>query len=534
MSLKAKGLVNTWTMLLLSAAILAPASWGELRLADAAKGKDKEAVRSLVQQHVDVNAPQGDGTTALMWATHWDDLETTDLLIHAGANVNAANDNGVTPLWLACTNGNAAIVEKLLKGGANPNASLSRTGESVLMTCARTGNVDAVKSLLAGKAEVNAKDNWSGQTALMWAVAEKHPEVVRVLVGHGADARARSKVQTDTYGRTRGGFTPLLFGARVGDLESVRILLAAGADVNEATPEAGNTLVVASASNREELAIFLLEKGANPNSADEYGFTALHHAVQKGISDLSAIEYTPALLPPRNQPELVKALLAHGADPNSRIKKDYPASVAPYRHTTPASILGATPFFLAAAAGDANIMRLLLAAGADPLLTAGELMRPLMAAAGMTRLVDFLPGEESSHLEAVKLAVELGSDVNETAKDGETALHAASFTGADTIVKFLVDKGANVDAKDKLGRTPWSMAAAVYPSYGSASSNRLAGVRLHQSTADLLLKLGATRMTEKDFPSPSSIRRGEYAEGKAGAEREKIPDRQKTSSVPAR
>ncbi|MGH9785920.1 MAG: ankyrin repeat domain-containing protein, partial [Terriglobia bacterium] len=499
---------------------------------EAVKAKDKEAVRSLLEERVDVNSRQGDGATALMWAVHWNDMETTDLLIRAGANVNAANDNGVAPLRLACTNGNAAMVEKLLKAEANPNVSLSRTGETVLMTCARTGNVNAVKLLLARGADVNAKESWRGQTALMWAAAEKHAEVVRALIERGADVHASTKARTDLYDRTLGGFTPLLFAARVGDLESARILLAAGADVNEATPEAGNTLVVASASHHEELAVLLLEKGANPDGADEYGMTALHHAVQKGIANLSAVEYTPALMPPPNQPELVKALLAHGADPNARIKKDYRLSVAPYRHTSPVGIVGATPFFLAAAAGDANIMRVLVAGGADPLLEAGESMRPLMVAAGMTRLVDFLPGEEGSHLEAVKLALELGADINEATERGETALHAAASTGADTIVEFLVDQGAQVNAKDNLGRTPWSRAAGFYPSFGTASANTLVSIRPHPRTAELLLKLGATQMTEKDFPHPSTLRTSGYV---TNTEREQERAKQANpSSVPAR
>ena len=215
-------------------------------------------------------------------------------------------------------------------------------------------------------------------------------------------------------------------------------------------------------------------------------------------------------MPPPNLPSLVRALLAHGADPNARIKKDYTLSVAPYRHTSPPSIVGATPFFLAAAAGDPDIMRNLVENGADPLLEAGESMRPLMAAAGMTRLVDFLPGEESSHLEAVKLALDLGDDIHGTTKRGQTALHAAASAGADTIVRFLVDKGAQVNAKDELGRTPWSMAAGFYPSFGTASANTLVSIRPHPGTAELLLELGATQLMEEDFPHPATIRTSGY------------------------
>lgn len=530
MRLPRKCLVNCWLVILLSGASLAVAA-GDLRLVEAVKRKDQDAVRSLLAQRVDVNASEGDGATALMWAVHAHDAQTTDLLIRAGANVNAANDNGVTALTLACTNGDAAMVETLLKAMANPNVSLTSTGETALMTCARTGNANAVKLLLAGGADPNARESLRGQTALMWAVAEQHPDAVRALIEHGADVHAATKPRTDIYDRTLGGFTPLLFAARVGDLESARILLAAGADANEATPDTGNTLVVASASHHEELAIFLLEKGANPNAADEYGMTALHHAVQKGIADLSAIEYRPSLMPPPNLPALVKALLAQGADPNARIKKDYTLSVAPYRHTSPASIVGATPFFLAAAAGDPDIMRMLVERGANPRLEAGESLRPLMAAAGIARLVDFLPGEESRHLEAVKLALDLGANVNEVTQQGQTALHAAASAGADTIVQFLVDKGAQVNAKDKLGRTPWSMAAGFYPSFGTASANTLVSIRPHPGTAELLLKLGATQLTEKDFPDPSTLRTSGY---RTNTEREQERVKQaKPDSAPA-
>ena len=423
-------------------------------------------------------SPTRPGTTALAWAAHWDDLGTADLLIQAGANVNAATDYGVTALSLACTNGSAAMVEKLLKAGANPNATLLRTAETVLLTCARTGNADAVKSLLAHGADVNAKENWRGQTALMWAVEQNHLEVARALIEHGAEVRARSK----------SGFTPLLFAARLKDVDFARILLAAGASVNEATPEDGPALVVASASGHEALSIFLLEKGADPNVADALGFTPLHYAAQKGLSDLSAVEYKSSFLPPPDMPELGKALLARGANPNARIGKDYPPHTrAPFRQTSAKSLVGATPFFLAAAAGDGNLLRLLKAGGADPLLATKDNTTPLMVAAGMNRVQDFLEGEEKNALEAVKLAWVLGADVHAVNGSGQTALHAAAFTGTNPIVQFLVDKGAHLNAKDKAGQTPLSIAEAISPIV-----NNQGALRLHKDTAELLLQLGAT------------------------------------------
>ena len=197
---------------------------------EAVKNRDRMAVRSLIEQRANVNAAQPDGTTALAWAANRDDLETTDLLIRAGAKVNLANEYGVTPLSLACTNRNAAMVERLLNAGADPTAALW-TGETPVMVCARTGNAETVKLLLLHRADPNAKETQQGQTALMRAVAQKHPEVVRALIDGGADVRARSK----------GGFMALHFAGQQGEIASARMLLAAGADVNEKTPMNGAT-----------------------------------------------------------------------------------------------------------------------------------------------------------------------------------------------------------------------------------------------------------------------------------------------------
>ena len=486
-------------MALSAAAFGAP---GDPRLVDAAKNKDNEAVHSLVKQHADVNLAEPDGSTALQWAAHWDDQEMADELIRAGANVNAANEYGVTPLWLACSNGSAAMVEKLAKAGANPNAALAEGGATALMMCARTGNAETVKILLGQGGNANARETRRGQTALMWAVEEDHLDAARALLEKSADVHARSK----------SGFTPLMSAARVGDVELARTLIAAGSDVNDSTPDDGSALVVASASGREALGIFLLEKGANPNAADGLGFSALHYAVQKGLSDISAVEYTSSVAPPPDLTELAKALLAHGANPNARIAKDYPPhSRAPFRQTGPISITGATPFFLAAAAGDAALMRILKAGGADPLLATKANITPLMVAAGMGRVQDFFPAEEARALEAVQLAVELGADVNASAANGQTALHAAAFTGVDAMVKFLVEKGANVHARDKVGQTAWSIAEAMSPVV-----NNQGALRLHQTTADLLLQLGATTISASEFQPPreaGSIR--QYGQGDA-------------------
>ena len=466
------------------ASLAAPS--GDVRLVEAVQNGDVAAVRSLLQQKADVNAPQADGATALHWAAHRNDLETAGLLIQAGAAVNAANDYGVTALSLACTNGNAAMVEKLLKAGANPNATLP-AGETALMTAARTGNAEVVSLLLAHGADVNAKETERGQTALMWAVDGKRAEAASALIEHGADVHTRSN----------GGFTPLLFAARQGDVDSARILLAAGANVNESTPDYGSALVVASASGREALAAFLLEKGADPNAADRYGMTALHYAFQKGISVLGGVKPLPIvsfMFRPHMQ-ELVKALLAHGANPNVQIAQEPPE--LPMTGAGPGSLVGATPLLLATAADDdVSVLRVLAAGGADPLLATKEGITPLLVAAGIGRRRGRTTEEERNALEAVQLLMDLGADGNAAIPNGWTPMHAAALSASNTIIQFLADHGASLNAEDGAGQTPLSIAGGVKVAGADAgfvtTKNGLKVIRptvVNQSTADLIQKL---------------------------------------------
>jgi ankyrin repeat protein len=469
MNIKAKILCG-W-MLLAAAGVAAAV--GDLELLDAVRKGDQQAVRSLIGQRADVNAAQPDGSTALSWAVHRNDLDMADLLIRSGANVNAQNSLGVTPLSLACTNGSAPMVQKLLAAGANPNAAL-QSGETPLMTCARTGSAEAVKALLARGANVNAKESRRGQTALMWAVSQKHSPVVQALIQGGADVRARSE----------GGFTPLLFAARVGDQDSAQMLLQAGADVNEATADDGSALVLASASGHEKLAIFLLEKGADPNATDSYGATALHNTVLTGLPVYGRLTrgVSNSYLFRPNMPELAKALLARGANPNARVAKKNLEYTSELGYTDP---VGATPFFLAAATNDLNFMRLLAASGADPGFMTNDKATPLMVAAGMGRTAERPEAEEKMAFETAKLAVELGADPNAADESGQTALHFAAYIGADAIAQFLVEKGAKADTKDSYGMTPLDVAEANMPP--NLPRNKRVR-RAHPTTAALLRK----------------------------------------------
>lgn len=465
------------------------AAAGDTRLVEAAKRADRAVVRALLRRGVDVNAPEPDGTTALHHAVHADDLEMARLLLRAGASVKATNRYGVAPLTLAAINGSARMIEALFEAGADANSMLPE-GETVLMTAARTGRLDAVDALLARGADVNAVERWQRQTALMWAAAERHAPLVSRLIARGADLGLRS----------RGGLTALLFAVRAGDLESVRALVKAGASPSDATPDGTTALMLSIINVHFDVAAFLLERGANPNAPDPRG-SALHALAfirRRGFPNSPPPTPTGTV----DSLDLIRQLLQRGANPNVRISwkegpfdRDLgtvrgPQNIGIGRNYM--SFVGATPFYLAARSGDVALMRLLVEHGADPKLPTLQNVTPLMAAAGLGFWDGESPGSESDALEAVRLAHELGNDVNAVADfgdtpsetdgrallgrhflkldnavgdmrwSGSTALHGAALRGANSIVRFLVEKGARLDARNKIGWTPLAVAEGVF------------------------------------------------------------------------
>jgi ankyrin repeat protein len=428
-------------------------------IVDAAKTGDRAAVRALLQKGAGtnvadvVNAAEPDGTTALHWASDRDDLEIADALIRAGARVNAANDLGATPLWVASQNGSEAMVRRLLAAGANPNAALL-AGETPVMVASRSGKPAVVEQLIAKGANVDARAS-RNQTALMWAVSQKHPDVVKVLLAHGADVALRSDSWSQMmavpphgympYNKMipAGGETALLFAARAGDLESAQRLVEAGANVNDADAWGISATTLAAHSGYTELVEFLLARGADPNAARP-GFAALHEAIM------------------RRDERMVRALVTHGADTNIRLQTWTPTRRSSDDYNFAPELVGATPFWLAARFDEPAVMRLLLEHGADPkFVHRGERMvegrgeafqrrtettTALMAAVGMGGGKAWVqPGRgerEGLTLEAVKLAVERGIDVNAANTDGRTALDAARTLKYDAVVNFLLERGA--------------------------------------------------------------------------------------------
>ena len=446
------------------AAILAKT--GDVPLIDAVKRVDADAVRALLEQSVDVNAAAVDGTTALHWAVHRDDLQLVGALVDAGADATVVNRYHVAPLSLAAENGNAAIIEQLLRAGADPNTSLPR-GETVLMTAARTGTPDAVRVLVAHGADVNASDDMHGQTALMWAADEGNAKAIALLVEaggnidvrtSGAEARSMGGYRSPFAGSSSTGFTPLMFAVRAGHVEAVRTLLDAGADVNDTVSDGQSALVVAAANANWEVADHLLDRGADPNLAGA-GWNALHQTVR--TRRMNFFFGTPGPIPSGtvDSIDVIRKMITNGVDVNARMTKNGMKDGQRNR----VNRLGATPFFLAAKVTDVEAMRVLIDGGADPSIRTAENTTPLMVAAG----IDLwnpgedggsLPGQEDEVLEAVRMCVKLGNDVNAVNTLGETALHGVAFRGINDVAEYLIVQGAKLDARDQNGWIPWAIA----------------------------------------------------------------------------
>ena len=445
-------------------------------VADAAMDGNTSAVRALLEKKADVNAPQVDGTTALHWAVRANNMEMTEMLLRAGARASAANQLGATPLLLAAMNGNAAILERLIKAGADPNAPVSQTGDTALMVASRTGAADAVKVLLDLGANVNAKETWGGTTALMWAIAERHSEVAKLLVERGADVNAKSNFVPSASGRgfegtaavapkpnqtteefASGWMTPLMFAAREDDLESARTLIQAGADVNAVGGDGKDALALGLFDGSYDVASLLIDSHANVNHADAQRFTPLFWAVDR--RNMETAPNFPWMITVDPLP-VIKKLLDAGADPNVLVNNTPRARM---RDGSP-RIVFATALMRAAFSGDIELVKLLLAHGADPHIESRDRETTLSAACGLAFINGYhrqRPSEE--RLAVVKLMVDLGEDVNHADGYGITPLMAAANFGDINIVRYLIDKGANLGAHDLGKKNDGAFGSSVEP-----------------------------------------------------------------------
>ncbi|MDO8793472.1 MAG: ankyrin repeat domain-containing protein [Vicinamibacterales bacterium] len=408
----------------------------DLRVADAAERRDGKAVRVLLKQGVDAKATQPDGATALHWAAHWNDVALAKDLVAAKTDPNAANDYGVTPLFLAVTNGSLEMTEVLLGAGARAGAALP-TGETVLMTAVRGGNPAVVKRLIGAGADPNAAQKSKGQTALMWAATSKNVPVASVLIEGGARAGMT----------TANGFTALLFAAKEGSIEMARLLLASGAKVDEQAKDGSTPILAATVRGHSDLAMFLLDQGAKPDGALAVaGYSPLHFAAARFDDALAPVELNQtgewrALLgmPDRKgKLALINALLARGADVNAMSTK--PLLRAGFGE----SFFGSTPFIIATGSGDVEVMKLLLAKGADPKAT-GDSGRTAIIAACDGNADTSVVVTEADRMEAIKVALEAGVSIEAADAKGYRAMHSAATNGFHKIIKLLLDKGADLN-----------------------------------------------------------------------------------------
>jgi uncharacterized protein len=527
-------------------------------VADAAMRGDPSALHALLEKKADVNVPQADGATAIQWAAYRNDLATADALIAAGADVKRANNDGATPLRLAAENGSAPMITKLLAAGADPNEA-GPAGETPLMMAARNGSLAAINALLDRKADVSAKEKLRGTTALMWAAEQSHPEAMKLLLAHGADANAKSAPDTrnsrlnlaptvqerieqdklieafangkkiqltpggpavsatdfqDFYGQSGkkdgGGLTPLVYAAREGCLECVQVLVDSGAKVNETTDYGWTALLTATQNRHYLIGKYLLDHGADPNLANNGGWAPLYLATDN--RNIETGDY-PVRRPDMDHLEFIKLLLDKGAKVNERICGVQSSPTSCKGDTTETrtnftmqwlSEEGATPFLRAAQSGDVELMKLLLAHGADPKIPTAHGVTALAVASGIGWVegitYEWTPAQS---LEAVKMCLDFGIDPNVHDDEGRTALHGAAHKGRPDVIQLLVDHGADLEAHDNGSRDTFAGALKGHTWIPLDWARGLVRVGVqsavpHPEAEKLMVKL----MTEKGLPIP--------------------------------
>ncbi|MCC7124414.1 MAG: ankyrin repeat domain-containing protein [Acidobacteria bacterium] len=501
-----RGLIGRMTLAAAAAALCAGTllSAQTPSVVEATRRGDIATVRALLKQGVDVNAAEGDGTTALHWAARAGNAELVQMLVYGGANVKATTRlGGYTPLMMAAQAGHSGVVAALIAGGADLSAT-STTGTTPLMFAAQSGDTRSVTMLIEGGASVNAREKAMEQTPLMFAAAYNRVDVVKTLLAHGADIKATSKVvdlrkfsnpeeeaffaqrrggaaapaaggarPPDVAGVTRqfrynelvgtsGGFAPLHFAVRQGFIDTVKTLVEAGADVNQLNPGDQSTpLVVATVNGFFDVGMYLLEHGADPNLASENGVAPLYGTLNVQWAPKANYPQPRAYLQQKTTYlQFMKALLDKGANPNVRLKRKVWYSGYNF-DLAGVDEIGATPFWRAAYGGDVEAMKMLVAAGADPTI-------PTIKPAGRPRTGDGdrLNVQDVSNLPPVPVGGPAVTPLQAAAGVGYAEGFAANShryatAGLLVAVKYLIEElGADVNAADHEGNTALHHAAA--------------------------------------------------------------------------
>ena len=485
----------------------------DTRLVQAAKAGNSAAAIALIQKRIDPNVAEPDGTTALHWAVRSNDLSLVDRLIKAGAKANTENRYGVTPIFLACQNASGAVVERLIAAGVSANTT-GPEGETALHTCAHSGNVDAAKVLLAHGASINAGDSWRGQTPLMWAAAQRHPQMITVLVEAGADVNARSTIIAWERQRTSeprdkwlppGGLTAMLFAAREGCVDCVKVLASSGADIDAIDPDSHTPLVLAMMNGHYDVAGALIAAGADVNLADSVGRTPLYAAVDDHTmpsSNRPAPKETDDTL---TSMDIIKMLLDRGANVNAALRAAVPYRTKLDRGGDGVLGAGTTPLLRAAKAGDTPVIAMLLEKGANAKAATRNGVNGIMMAAGVATREEDMTGRNKTQKDAIDtiaLLVKAGTDVNAADTQGRTAAHGAALWGFTDVVKFLQANGAKLDVKDKRGLTALDHANGLAGGFGFGGSASV----VREDTAKAIKELGGIAGTP--IPAPAGGRRG--------------------------
>lgn len=458
-------------------------------IAEAARKQDWTAVQAMAKQSGgNLNAISTEGSTALHFAVNAGEAGVVQALLDAGADLAIRNLAGVSPLQLAITSGDAAITRILLAKGADARA-LDEAKESQLMLAARYGDGAMASALIAAGAEVDYVEPQFGQDALMIAVRSARPSVVEALVKAGANLNHQTPPGPEPAvrapgagggstgeGMVRSGVPPegqrlagvgkmtaLLYAARDGQTEAAQLLVKAGANLELVEYNGITALLMAITNDHFDIAKLLIEAGANVNTADWYGREPLWAAVESRNRDVNSATATSNGVDRDAALQVITMLIAKGANVNARIEHFAPRMGGHAFNMSYVPTVGETPFYRASLNNDLPVMRLLLANRADPMLKTRHGTSPLAAAAGVgwVRGQTFVPGGYAAQLEAVKLLVELGGDVNEANDMGLAPLHGAAFRWSDDVIAYLVERGARLDAKDAVGRTPLTWAAGV-------------------------------------------------------------------------